>query len=114
VGVVADVAFEEPGREFIAEQAGAGLALEEGDEVILLGVGEHAFKSVVGGGEPLLPQLFPVRGGRRGHGRHGCVTHGWKRSGASFVSSHATRSGDAQLRNCTRPLAPYFSGVRIA
>jgi len=76
LGVAADVAFEEPGRQVVAEQARAGLALEEGDEVVLLGVGEHAFEGVVGGGEPLLPQLFPVRAGRRSRGSHGGVAPG--------------------------------------
>jgi hypothetical protein len=64
------MAFEEPGRELIAEQGRARLALEEGDEVVLLGLGEHAFEGIVGSGEPLLPQLFAVRA------RRSCRSHG--------------------------------------
>ena len=76
MGVVAHVAFEEPGSEFVPEQASAGLALKEGDQVVLLGRCEHAFKGVIGGGEPLLSQLFPVIAGRRSRGGHGCVAPG--------------------------------------
>jgi hypothetical protein len=71
VGIAAHVLFEQPGREFVAQEHGAGLPLGEGDEVVLLGGGEHALEGIVGRGEPLLPQLFSVIGrGRRGsHGR---------------------------------------------
>jgi hypothetical protein len=64
------MAFEQPGREVVAEQAGTRLALEEGDQLILLAAGEHALKGIIGSGQPLLPQLFPFRAGgrsRRGH-----------------------------------------------
>jgi hypothetical protein len=80
------MAFEEPGSEFIAEQASAGLALQEGHEVVLLGLGEHAFKGVVGGGEPLLPQLFSVSVGRRSRSGHRVSRQGCKRSKANFGS----------------------------
>jgi hypothetical protein len=70
------VALEEPGGQLVAEQAGAGLALEEGDEMALLGLGEHALERVVGGGEPLLPQLFPVVARGRSRGGHGGVAPG--------------------------------------
>jgi hypothetical protein len=100
------VAFEEPGGEFVPEQAGAGLALNEGDEVILLGPGEHAFKGVVGGGEPLLPQLFPVRAGRRSRGNHGWVTPGVKTIRGELRIDPCYHTRDAQLRNCTRQPGP--------
>lgn len=61
MGVAAHVASEEPGGEFVADQVRTGLALEEGDELILLG--EHAVEGVGSGGEPLLPQSFPVGAG---------------------------------------------------
>jgi hypothetical protein len=48
------VPFEQPGREFVAQQTGAALPLAKGDELILLRRGEHAIEDVVGGGEPLL------------------------------------------------------------
>jgi hypothetical protein len=44
------VAFEEPRRQFVAEQTSTGLTLQEGHEVILLCLGEHAFKGIVGRG----------------------------------------------------------------
>jgi hypothetical protein len=59
------VAFEEPRTQFVAEQTSTGLALQEGDKMILLCLGEHAFKDIVGRGEPLLSQLFPVGTDRR-------------------------------------------------
>jgi hypothetical protein len=64
------MAFEQPGREVVAEQAGTSLALEECDQLILLAAGEHALKGIVGSGQPFLPQMFPCRArgrSRRGH-----------------------------------------------
>ena len=60
LGVAADVPFEQPGSELVAQQNRAGLALGEGDEVILFGRREHAVKDIVGRSEPLLPELSPV------------------------------------------------------
>lgn len=77
MGIAADVVLQEPGAEFVPEQAGTGLALQEGDELVLLGRGEQAVKGIVGGGEPLLPQLFSVRASRRSRGGHGGVAPGW-------------------------------------
>lgn len=70
VGVAAYVAFEEPSGKFVAEQTRACFALQEGDELVLFGMGEHAFKDVVGGSEPLLSQLFSVGVGGRVGGSH--------------------------------------------
>jgi hypothetical protein len=64
------MAFEQPGREVVAEEAGTGLALEESHQLILLAGSEHAFKGIIGSGQPFLPQLFPVRAGQRGRWGH--------------------------------------------
>lgn len=58
LGVAGHVAFEEPGGQVVAQQAGPRLTLGEGHEVILLGGGKHPLKGVVSGREPLLAQLF--------------------------------------------------------
>jgi hypothetical protein len=57
-GVGVDVLLQEPGDEVVAQQAGAVLALAEGDQGILLGVGEEPVESVTGTLEKLLTQLL--------------------------------------------------------
>ena len=48
------------------------------------------------------------------------VSPGWEPSGANFASTHATRPGNAQLRNCTRvpplvlPIAPWYTDIRAS
>jgi hypothetical protein len=54
------VPFEQPGRQFVTQQTSAALALVKGNELVLFRRSEHALEGVIGGGEPLLPQLFPV------------------------------------------------------
>jgi hypothetical protein len=77
VGIATDVALQEPGTEFVPQQVRTGLALQEGDELVLFSSRKHAVKGIVGGSEPLLPQLFPVRAGRRSCGGHEGVAPGW-------------------------------------
>jgi hypothetical protein len=77
--IAAHVPFEQPGRQFVTQQHRAGLPLGKGDEVVLLGGGDHALEGIVGRGQPLAPQLFSViaRGRSGGHGRSPQGENGW-------------------------------------
>jgi hypothetical protein len=100
------MAFEQPGSQFLAEQASPVLTLRKGDQMVLFGGGKHALEDVVGGGQPLVPQLFPsIVLARRG-GSHWSVSLSLAASRANVVSLNATIPADAQKRNCT-PCSAY-------
>lgn len=101
LGIVGHMPFEQPGSQFLAEQAGPVLALAEGDELVLFGRGQHALKDVGGRGQPLLPQLFPRVIQGRNRRSHRSASRRSDRSRASFIPLHATTPAAAQKRNCT-------------
>lgn len=55
-----DVLLEEPGDHVLSEQAGAVLALSEGDQSVLLGLVEHPVEGLTGALEELITQLLTL------------------------------------------------------